>query len=215
MTRIINCLVLVSALAGFVMLVRQRQTLEVVREEHDRLAAKYGVLDVKDPSKYLITQIDTGDPNHFLWRCYYPAKLRVKEVIALGQGGRTTGSTFRLDAGESLQRCRFEFQEEHALMHYMDRGGGGRMSFAPKELVAMLKEHWDELQIDVLASEGTIELPIDQALPFLTIRIPPELLAELPPQLRDRYATGYVFQMLYGTEEAVAAVEEKQVGNAP
>jgi hypothetical protein len=212
MTRIINCLLLVSALAGLVMLVRQRQTLEVVREKHDRLAAKYGVLDVKDPSKYLITRIDTGDPSHFLWRCYYPANLQVQEVIALGRGGRSTGSTFHLDAGESLQRCRFEFQEENVLVHYMDRGGGGLIGFAPKELVALLKEHWEELQIDVLASDGTIELPIDQALPFLTIRVPPDLLPELPPQLRDRYATGYVFQMMYGTEEAL---EEKQVGNAP
>lgn len=212
MTRIINTLLIVVALAGLAKLSHQRQEFHYLKKRHDRLADKYGVLDVQDSSKYIVRRLETADPKHFLWRCYFPAGLNVTEVVSMRGGMQSSGSTFRRDASEFLQRCRFKFGDSGISVHYMERGGGGRFDFnAP--IALFLKEHWDELEFEVLAEDGdTIEIPTDQALSFLTIRIPRPLIAELPKNLREEYASGIVFQMLYGTDEAIAALKKKPEG---
>jgi hypothetical protein len=215
MTRFINVLLIVLALVGMTRLLRERQTLSELKRRHAPLAATYGVLEVTDPSKYVVQRLETGDPQHFLWRCYFPARLQIKEMISIGPGSQSSGSSYHLTAGQSLTRCRFDFRSGGVSVHNMDRGGGGRVSISSGEIAKLMKEHWEELEIEVLASDGAVELPIDQALPFLTVRIPKQLIAELPEHLQKQYSTGPLFQMLYGTEEAVEALQERQAGSSP
>lgn len=214
MPRIINILLSVIALAGLMMLVRQRQTFSALKEQHDRLAAKYGVLEVKDPSKYAIERLETADLNHFLWRCYFPASLQIKEVVSIGPGARSMGSSYRSQSSEFLMRCRFQFEDEQISVHYIERGGAGRMSFR-SDLVPFLKEHWDELEFEALASDGAVELATDQPLPFLTIRIPDHLISELPKHLQNQFSSGVLFEMLYGTAEAVDPILQQRAGISP
>ncbi|MFK8112828.1 MAG: hypothetical protein AB8B91_11530 [Rubripirellula sp.] len=123
MTRMVNAGLLLAFVVGLYGLVRERETLARVRSERDDLAIKYGMLEIKDAKKYMITRVETGDPAHLLWRCHYPEQLNVKERQGFGIGGSTSGSRSRSAAGEFLQRCRFEFSETQITAHVMDRGG--------------------------------------------------------------------------------------------
>ena len=219
MTRFVNLLLLLAIVAGAVNLVRLQQQYTALDAEHRQLADRYGALDVKDPAKYLVTRIETGDPTHFLWRCYCPAGLRIEERCSLGTGMKTSGSTQFADAGEYLYRCRIELGEESLKVHVMDRGGGGLFGSGPASYVAFLKDHWDELDIESLAAEGTVEISTDEVLPFLTIRIPEHLRAVLVSRTSKQFAQGKtihtVVQMVYGTKEAFQAFDAKRSENSP
>ncbi len=207
MTRFVNTILLLAIIAGIYVLLRDHDTLAEVRTRRDQLAAKYGELKVKDTDKYLITRIDTGDPAHFLWRCYYPEQLNVQERQSFGTGGRTSGSSTHSSAGEFLHRCRFSFDDQHLSAHVMDRGGGGRLGISDPILVAFMKDHWNELEFQVLAEQGTMEISTDEVLSFLTIRIPEHLLQQIQDfgssrYLQKRLSSGNLFEMQYGTQES-------------
>jgi hypothetical protein len=218
-TRFVNLLLLIAIVVGAVNLVRLRQQHAALDDEHRRLADRYGALDVKDPAKYLVTRIETGDPTHFLWRCYCPAGLRMEERCSLGSGMKSSGSSQFAEAGEHLYRCRIELGEEFLRVHTMDRGGGGLVGSGPASYVAFLKDHWDELDIESLAAEGTVELSTDEVLPFLTIRIPEHLRPELVRRTGKQFAQGTtiqtVVQMVYGTREAFQAFDARRSENSP
>ena len=208
MSRILNILLVIAILCGAVLLVKRTSELNVLRAEHSRLSAEYGVLDVKDPSKFLITRIETNDPMHFLWRCYYPAGLRVEERCGLAKhnGGGMTNFT---SSGEYLHRVRFGVRKNRIYADLSDRGGGGSQgTVSNAELAEFFKKHWSEFEIHVLAAEGTLEIDTDQALEFLTVRIPKKLLPELEARagktIADRYRNDPFYQALYGTPEAMA-----------
>ena len=217
MARTLNLLLVLAILCGVVLLVRRTGKLNVLRAEHTRLSAEFGALDVKNPSKYLITRVKTDDPMHFLWRCYYPAGLRVEERCSFGtpNGG---GSTNYSDAGEYIHRVRFSMAENRIRAHLADRGGGGSQSVSNAKLVMFLKEHWNELEINVLAADGTVEIETDRALEFLTIRIPKDLLPELEQRagkrLADRYRNVPFYQAIYGTPDAMADYDRRQTEGA-
>ena len=213
MARILNILLAIAILCGVVLLVKRTSKLSELRAEHDRLAVEFGALDVKDPSKYLITRVETGDPMHFQWRCYYPPGLKVNERFGF-KSTNSGGSTGNTGAGEYLHRVRFEVRKDHIRVHQNDRGGGGRLSALNAKWVEFLKDHWGELEFQVLASEGPVEVDTHQALEFLTIRIPKDLLPELEQRMGhridDKDHKDPFFQAVYGTGEAMAAFDMQQ-----
>ena len=218
MARIFNILLVIAILCGVVLLVKRTSKLKVLRAEHSRLSADYGVLDVKDPSKFLITRIETNDPMHFLWRCYYPAGLRVNERVGFGKfsgGGMTNFS----GSGEYLHRVHFQFRDGRIYADIGDRGGGGSQGTAQHAgLIAFLKEHWSDLEIKVLAADGTVAIPPDQALEFLKIEIPEKLMPEFEQRagkpIADRYRNHPFYRALYGTPKAMADYDRLQMEEA-
>lgn len=219
MTRLINLLLVVVIIAGIVRLRRQQRELAEVTAEHGRLAAMYGALPVKDPSKYLITRIETGEPRHYLWRCYFPAITNLEKRAAFADGGKISGSYTSSDAREDLVRCRFELDTGVLTADLLGSGGGSRFGYGGKELSAFFFEHWDELDVELLAADGTVEVPTDQVLPFVTIRIPDALIEKLPERSRRWFsrdgASSQLFYMLYGTKEAFAAYDRNQQSGSP
>lgn len=212
MTRILNLLLIVASAVALVLLVGQRRELGRLESEHDRLASRYGILDVQDPSQFVVLRIATDDPRHFAWRVHYPANLRIQEYHRFAAGGRIGGSSMYSDAGEYLHRCRFEFTPRTLLVHLLDRSGGGRMGIGNKNLREFLSEHWDELDIDVLAETGTVTVSTDEVLPFLVISIPEHLRDELVERFGQRDAKRYLnqplFESVYGTKQAIEAYQE-------
>lgn len=213
MKRIIDLVLIAAILVGIFQLFRLRQELHVLETEHSRLAALYGMLDVRDPSKFLVTRIETGDPFHFLWRCYYPAGLSVHERVAFGHGGSNTGSTSYRESSEDLHRCHVELKDDSLHFHVLDRGGGGRSGFTNAATVDFIREHWSELEVEILASDGSVEVPPTEVLPFLIIRVPENLLPELRRRCGKRYADAYetrpFFEMVYGTKQALAEFDKR------
>ena len=195
------------------MLAQRTSKRRELQAEYDRLSAEFGVLDVNDPSKFLITRIETNDPMHFLWRCYYPANLRVDERRGFGEpngGGMTINANF----SECLHRVRFDLRGNQITVHVAERLGGGRQSRKSGELVRFLKEHWSELEVQVLASDGTVEISTDRAMEFLTIQIPKDLLPELEKRvgkrIADKYRDAPFYQAIYGTPQAMANYDQQQ-----
>lgn len=213
MSRVFNYLLLIAILCGVVLLGVRSRVLANLKKEHSRLSGEFGVLDVKDSSKFLITRIETDDPMHFLWRCYYPAGLTVEERSGFGKSDRS-GMGSSSVSGEFLHRVRFEMLGDQVRVHVADRGGGGRNSERDANLVGFLNDHWTELEVQVLAADGAVEIEAGRALEFLTIRIPKDLVPELEQRagkrIADRYRDVPFYQTVYGTPEAMIAYDEAQ-----
>lgn len=212
MTRVLNLLLIVATAGALILLVGQRRDLAQLQAEHDRLAAEYGALDVRNPGKYLVARVDTDDPHHFAWRVYFPADLQIDHHHGFTAGGRIGGSSIHPHAAEHLHRYRFEFTPEHLAVHLLDRGGGGRVSLGDRALRDFLAEQWDNLDFEILAESETVAVSTDKPLPFLVIRIPKQLRDELTERVGERKAARYLkqplFEAVYGTKEAVAPYRE-------
>ena len=213
MTRILNILLLIAIIGGIVLSVKRTSKLGALQAEHDRLAAQYGALDVKDPTKFLITRIETDDPQHFMWRCYYPAELKVNERTGF-RSANLGGSTTYSNSGEYLHRVRFDLRSDHVRVHHAGRGGGGQLYALNAREVNFLKDHWNDLEFQVLASEGTVEVDPSEPLEFLTIRIPKDLMPEFQKRVGRRTSNKRknkpYFTMVYGTNEAMFAYDKRQ-----
>jgi len=217
-TRVLKGLLVLILIVGLVRLAILRSELSELSEEYERLAKNYGALDVRDPSKFLITHVETGDPLHFLWRCYYPPGLSVEEKCGFGIPFRD-GMTMFSNPGEYLLRQRFEFERGRLVAHTLERGGGGRESYADTDVTEFLKRHWNELEFDLLAKDGPQEIATSKTIRLLTIRVPENLLAELEQragvQAVDRLRSAPLYQATYGTPGAFQAESEKNSGGTP
>lgn len=208
MKRIANSFLMLVIAIGLVQLIRGRMKFSTVHAEHRRLSDKYGSLDVLDPQQYLVRRVETGDPMHFLWMVHYPAGLRIDGRFRFGQssnGISSTSTTFG-NAGEFLERCRFEFVDDTLSMHRLIRGGGAHQRFSRKVIVSFVRDHWDELEFDELAEQGTRLVHRDELLTMLTIRIPESLHNELIEKAGAEIAKQYIdhpfFQLVCGTPNA-------------
>ena len=124
------------------------------------------------------------------------------------------GTTSFTNSGEYLHRIRFEMHEKRVRVHRAERGGGGSKSVPNAKLAQFLKEHWNKLDVQVLATDGSVEIDTDRALEFLTIRIPKDLLPELEQRagkrIADRYRDAPFYQAIYGTPKAMADYDRQQ-----
>ena len=177
MTRLINISLVVATLVGAQFLARQRTAYSVVRQEHDRLSKQYGVLNVSNPDNFFVTYIENDDPFCFRWRVYDPPAANLRKKIVT-KSGNSSSSSFSSDGGEALQLCRFKFEGTSCKVYIRDRSGSSTMSLGNQNLVQFLKDHWSELNIQVLGSDGPVEIDRDQVVRLITIRIPNELQDE-------------------------------------
>ncbi|NND96049.1 MAG: hypothetical protein HKN47_01830 [Pirellulaceae bacterium] len=206
MTRILNTLLILVIVIGMVTWVRQRQSIGHQEREYQRLAANYGVLDVQDSKKFLVTRIDTDDPMHFLWRVYYPAKISILERESFADSGKSGGSFTNIAAREQLFRIRIEFTDTAIRAHILDGSGGSLLSYNRAQSTDFLKAHWQDLEFDVLAADGTRKFDTDEVLPFLRVRLPDDLIEELDRSVSTKIAESLkrepIFESLRGTPEA-------------
>ncbi|TWU49101.1 hypothetical protein [Rubripirellula reticaptiva] len=212
MQRIINVLLLLVIVVGVVQLVRKQRNLTIVQAEHSRLAQPYGLLEVKDKSKFLIKRVKTDDPKHFLWHCYCPTNVELEERSGFGRPKKCGSSTFVND-DTYLIRCRFDVRDGVLRAHIIERMGYGRRDFDRKPVLEFVNQHWNELELDVLATAADLTLDTTQVLNFLTIRIPESLRVDFTQQVGETLAKQYTeepfFQMLYGTPEAFVSYDQE------
>jgi hypothetical protein len=162
--------------------------LAELRTEHDRLSDQYGVLDVKDPNKYYVVRLDTGDSKQFVWRVYQPKVNAIEYRVKVYTGGASSGSNFSpngIGGNEFIYRYRFVFEDNHVDLHRLTGLQKGRTGIGDPALTELLKKHWDELEFQIL-EDG--EYDVDEPLQFLTVRVPDQLLKELTQGKPDYYA---------------------------
>ena len=179
MNRAINFLLCVAILIGLVMFFRAQSNLNWLQSEHDRLATKFGDLEVKDPDKFYIKRLETDNEMDFLWRVWRPSNVSLEYRSNWGVGNRSSGSNQFADGRESLFRCKIVPTEKGFQVHRVGENQAGSSGMGDKVLKDFLLDHWSELEIETVA-DG--EHDRDQMLRFLTIRIPPELLEKLIKQ---------------------------------
>jgi hypothetical protein len=210
MTRFINIILMLITLAGVGMLLRQRSAHSTVRSEFDRLSKQYGVLDVANPDNYYVTFVETEDPHCFRWRVYVPPINNMVEKLITKSGGSsssTSGGGF--EGVEYLHLCRIRF-EPQCRVYVRGQFGSSTSSISDEKVARFVEDHWGELNIDILATEGPVEIDRDKPVRLMTIRIPDDLLDEFVELIgpdshyakRPEWMERPILQVVFGSEQA-------------
>lgn len=181
MQRIIEIVLIVVIVIGGFLLWRTTVQRDELQREHDRLAAKIGVLVIKDPAQVHIRAIDTGDPLSFAWRAYFPANYQWSYTTSSGSGGSSSSSP-----QEAILRVRIREIDGQLMLYTRFCGGSGLMSIGSAKLLEILKKNPDALQnlvVECLAADGPISFAADEAQTLVKISLPPDLQAEAKQKL--------------------------------
>ena len=170
-----------------------------LRTEHDRLAEKYGVLQVNDPNKYLIrfTESESG-LRELNWRLYYPP---LGSVLGSQSTGMTLPNAHRHepDYGDIRISAKFRFQDGAARAFVVVGSYRSVRPIKPRVLASFFEEHWDDLEFEILGEEMPLEFEPDQILQVLTVKVPERLLQHLPESLsqeqRDQLSDGPIMEI--------------------
>ena len=206
----LNFLLILLAAYGGVLLLALHLQLASLRAEHARLSVSYASLEVKNPDKHYVVCIDTGYPTDFRWRCHIPTAADYEYRISRGTLGDISSHSLGTRSS-GLHRIGFDIQNGiNARWDIADDHLRG-LAF-PGELSDFVTERWYQLQIEVLGrGQGTLEIPADQVVRYLTIRIPPDLAGDLRERIGAKKAEEVMKQPLLefssGTPEAFAAAE--------
>ena len=211
MGRYLNVILIIAVSVGAIVLFNRQSALSTLRAEHQRLADKVGVLGVKDPKKYQIVRVDTGDPTHFLWRAYHPSSVHYSTSFKNRSGGGSSSGSSE-NAGEFLIRLRFELQPDQLRVHRLTGGSGGVSTTIDSPYTRFLFENWDKLDIQV-TDEGTFDA--DQKINLFEVNLTDELRDSLKgakhwslKQLQTDSLPLYLME--FGSEDAIDAAEEER-----
>jgi hypothetical protein len=183
MQRFIEIGLIATIIVGSIWLWRTTVQRDELQREHDRLAAKIGVLAIKDPAQVHIRAIATGEPLNFAWRAYFPANYRWSYTTKSGSGGSSSSSSPQ----ETILRVRIREIDGHLMLYTRFSGGSGLMSIGPAKMLEMLKQNPEalkNLQVERLAADGPIAFDADQAQTLVKISLPAELQAEAKEKLQ-------------------------------
>lgn len=209
---VLNGLLILAAIVGMAMLASEWQTLSELQRECKRLSDRYGYLDNKDPDKFSVLRLKTGDPWEFTWRLYRPTVQGMRYRIISGAGSTQSGtnsSSFLLQPSESIVRYRFLHKDNQLELHRITESGSGCMTIGDSELASFLQDHWQDLEF-LCIEDG--EHAMDEPLRFLTIRIPDSLrdvLVEQQPRYR-RLAERSLIEIVMGTDIAFEKIDSKK-----
>jgi hypothetical protein len=210
MKSVVHVALILATLLGVATTVQQWATLSELRSEYNRLGARFGFLDIDDPSKFYVLRLQSDDPQEFTWRMYRPPVKGIQYRVISGTGSSQSGTDgSQTDSDESIHRYRFLFEDNQMELHRISESGSGYMSFGNQDLAAFLKTHWDQLQIETI-DDGPH--PTDQPLQFLRISIPDAILAELTEgQPRYKRLQDHPFlQVIAGTETAFEKLDAEK-----
>lgn len=189
MTKFLNAiLILILLIAGGRLLMRGHEYRTLV-QERNQLIEKLDGFRVSDSSKYLVQTVDTGDPMLFMWRVHKPGGV---ETGYFGSFAYSESPIFgtRGNAESKFERvsARFEFVGDELYFDTQTASGGHRSLVGAPELVGVCKQHWGDLEIEVLGQDGAIEIDVDEEVVLLQIAVPDELLIELEAKLGKNLA---------------------------
>ena len=158
--------------------------MAVVTPEHQRLVAIYGEMDIGDGTEFVIISIPTESPYTFAWRCHVPPNKNFNVRSGFGKNGTRDGTNFSpiLEdvAIEYRQSVHFDLQANQIKTTEFGYGRSTVRAFGNAQWVEFLKEHWNKLDIDVLAADqNAVRLVEDKSTKLLSVRIPESLRPQL------------------------------------
>jgi hypothetical protein len=181
---------------------RERARLE---QHYRRLIQMTGELPITEPSKVYVRALDTGEPLHFAWRIYLPAKSK-QRWSSHWAGSSSTSTTSSNTPSEFVGRLRFR-QDEQGRLELYERlsNTSSRMTFGDQALAELLRDRWDKVRVEQLGSPRLAVLDPDQPAVFLRLTLPEDLQEEARKKLPPFTVTQYVpilFEWDFGPDVA-------------
>lgn len=153
-----------------------------LRADYERLYSDVGELTVPDPNKAYVRALETGDPLHFAWRCYFPANYPYSFSDSAGSGLETSTST----ATEFVLRIRYRCDERGQWHHFKKLSTGTSAgNLGNQRFSQFLSAHWKRLRVERLGERGVEELPENAPATLLRFSVPDDLLEAARLQLDD------------------------------
>jgi hypothetical protein len=195
--RVVDILLLAVIAVGGVFVWKTGQERSRLTARYGRLAAITGELKITDTTKVHFQALETDDPMHFAWRIYYPPKY--KPLIA---GDDYDGGWWSKEPTESIGRVRFHVTERGDLDHYVRFPGGGQWGLRePGAPAKFLIDHWNELQIEQIGTDGLAVVNLDETVSLLRITFPDDLRAEAETLFPERLVPVY-YELKLGPDAA-------------
>ena len=190
MYRAIDLLLLVAAIVGGVLAWRSDGERRRLRKEHDRLCQLTGKLEIKDPSKVHVKAIDTGEPLHFAWHCYFPPNTKMQ--WSTGSGG---GSSWSSAAVQCIARVRFHKDKSGEMRVFQKYPGGS--TFGSLHVGSAL-ERPEELEIEQLGTDKLVTFSPNESIIFLKLTATEDLQKKVPKYLRKSRGFPVLYQLKFG-----------------
>src|SRR5688572_19972306 len=186
--RVINVLLSAAALIGGLLAAQSGQQRSRLQAEYVRLAQITGDLPIEDPAKVYLKALPTTEPLHFAWRVYLPPNYRQ----TLWQKSEGSSSYWSSNTSEFIARVHFRTNEGGSLQAYTRfMGGSSLMHIGDRRLADLLRDRWDEIQVEQLGAEDVVALAADESAVLLKLTLPENIQAEarqqLPSAIQKRY----------------------------
>jgi hypothetical protein len=203
MIRWINIALLLAALYGAFVAVREERLRRELSVRHRTLAAEVGYLDIADPDKVHVVALPSDDPLHFRWRIHLPANYEGEwRISERGSDGKSS-----MDSAESfIAQVRFRKSEYGFVRVFYDmQSCGGVGSLGGRELQTFLSGKWDQIERVQLGVDGPVVVEPDQVATLLQLRMPGAMASEAESVLPEAWGRNYVpvlYEVRFGTKEA-------------
>jgi hypothetical protein len=202
MIRWINIALVLAALYGAYLAVREEQLRRELSAQHRVLANEVGYLDLTDPDKVHVVALPSEDPLHFRWRIHLPANYEVMwQTSKWGEdGSSSTGA-----AENFIAQVRFRKNESGHVMVFRDMKIGGVGPLGGRELQTFLSEKWDQIERVQLGVDGSVVVEAHEVATLLQLRMPEAMASEAESVLPETWGRNYVpvlYEVGFGTKEA-------------
>ena len=209
MIRWMNIALLLVALYGAYLAVREEQLRRESSEEYRVLANEVGYLDLTDPNKVHVVALPADDPLHFRWRIHLPANYEgVWQISERGSDGtRSIGPAETFIAQVRFRKSEYGFVR----VFYDMKSIGGVGSLGGRELQTFLFDKWDQIEHMQLGADGPVVLKPDEVATLLQLRMPEAMANEAESVLPEAWGRNYVpvlYEVRFGTKEAWEAAND-------
>jgi hypothetical protein len=201
MIRWMNIALLLVALYGAYVAVREEQLRRELSAQHRMLAAETGYLDITDPGKVHVVALPSEDPLHFRWRIHVPANYEMMwRTSQWGEDGiHSTGP-----AENFIAQVRFRKNQSGYVWVFRDMKIGGVGPLGGRELQTFLSDRWDRIERVQLGADGPVVVEPDEVATLLQLRMPEAMAREAEPVLPEAWGRKLpvLYEVRFGTKEA-------------
>ena len=195
-----NVVLVFAALVGLSLAARETLLRKDLSREYGILAAEVGYLESTGEPGVQVIALPTKDPRHFRWRIFVPENETVvwENSVVWDRSEPMEGPL------SFIAHVRFRDGENGCLKAWWDlERSWGTTDMGGSRLYEFLKGHWDEMEIEQLASDGRVTVQSGQLSSLLRISMPDQMREDAQKALSPQNLKWYVpelFQLQLGTD---------------
>ncbi|TWT31842.1 hypothetical protein [Blastopirellula retiformator] len=206
--QIVHWLLLLVTMWGLFGVWETQHALRNLTAERNRLAEIYGDLRAADADNFQITKLPSAEPREFRWRFDQPpGKVAQIRTSIHGLDGRWSTQQSSYSSSHPLGFHRIKYLEagNDAFLFVTNLQGTRHWEISDSIVGELLRDHWDELDIQVGGSPTSVEFNDDQVVAMIQITAPLSLLREMNA---EGYESDFqFFSIQLGTDLAFEKLE--------